>query len=372
MPAKPSWACFGGEDNVSTTLIMIARTLLQILPLALAATARSALEPAQLLGSLTTAADGFQIAERGQDFAVLRKVSATTDAAGKSTFSTNEVTLLENGLHYFDGEWKESQDLIEPFPGGAVARHGPYRTIFSPDLNAEAVFDIETPEGQRVRGGVRTVQLTDIVTGRSLVLATVKRSAPGEIVPPNQVVYRSGFDGLEADVLFVWKHNGISQNVILKKRPVLPEGMNPATTRIEVVSELVECPEPVLNTAVRNEAGQPDQRDDVTIQFGSLMAVRGKAFPVNGEKALILTGDAFATEDGVFVGKEYFQLEDGRRFLVESIGWEEIHPKSLLHRKGLVRQPKFFNDGVGRLFTYQSGSGRIHDLDDSGVCRNAG
>ena len=71
-------------------------------------------------------------------------------------------------------------------------------------------------------------------------MGTVKASVRGEVVPPNQVVYRSGFDGLDADVLFVWRHNSISQNVIVKKRPVLPDGLNPATTRLEVVTELVE------------------------------------------------------------------------------------------------------------------------------------
>src|SRR6266487_413945 len=178
--------------------------LLQLALLALAHAARAAMAPAELVNSLVQSDPNFQVAERGQDFALLRQIATRTDAAGITTFSTNQVTLLENGLHYFaDGEWKPSEDLIEPFPGGAVARRGPHQTVFSPDLNAEAVFDIQTAEGQRIRGGVRSIQLTDIASGKSLVLATVKGVVPGEIVPPNQVVYRSGFDGLEADVLLV-------------------------------------------------------------------------------------------------------------------------------------------------------------------------
>jgi hypothetical protein len=267
---------------------------------------------------------------------LLRKIITSTDAAGNISFTTNEVTLLENGLHYFDGEWKPSQDIIEAFPGGAVARHGPWQTIFSPDFNAEAVFDIQTPEGQRIRGGVRAIQVTDIASGKSFVLATVKKSAPGEIVPPNQVVYRSSFDGLDADVLFEWRHNAISQNVILKKRPLLPEGMDPATTRLEVVTELVECPDPVLNTAVLKQEGEPELRDDITIGFGPLLALRGKAFPVADTKALLLTGDSLAEEqNGIFVTKKFQQLEDGRKFLIESVGWDEIQPlmKNLMTAK---------------------------------------
>src|SRR5688572_623023 len=147
---------------------------------------------------------------------MFRNAVTNTASNGISTVRTHEFTLLGNCLHYFeDGEWKPSEDIVEPFPGGAVARRGPYKTIFSPDLNAETVFDIETAEGQRIRGGVRAIQLTDLATGKSVVLGVVK-ATPGMVVPPNQVLYESGFDGLDADVLFVWRHNSISQNVILK------------------------------------------------------------------------------------------------------------------------------------------------------------
>ena len=143
---------------------------------------------------------------------------------------------------------------------------------------------------------------------------------------PNQVAYRSGFDGLDADVLFVWRHNSISQNVILKERPVLPDGMDPATTRLEVVSELVESPEPVLNAVVLKKPGESDFIDDVTIGLGSLLAMRGKAYPVNGAQALVLTGGHLADDSAVPVAKEFRQLDDGRKFIIESVGWQEIEP----------------------------------------------
>ena len=70
-------------------------------------------------------------------------------------------------------------------------------------MNSEAVFDVQTSDGKRLRGGVRTIQLADVATGKSVSLATVKASAPGELLPPNQIVYRDAFDGLEADVVLV-------------------------------------------------------------------------------------------------------------------------------------------------------------------------
>lgn len=66
------------------------------------------------------------IRERGVDFAVYQRVTSTTNGNDIVSSTTNEFTLLEDGLHYLEaGEWKTSEDLIESFPGGAVARRGP-------------------------------------------------------------------------------------------------------------------------------------------------------------------------------------------------------------------------------------------------------
>src|SRR5207249_4679220 len=102
--------------------------------------------------------------------------------------------------------------------------------------------------------------------------------------------------------------------------------MNPATTRLEVVSELVESPEPLLNQTVVKEPGKPDLHDDVTIGLGSLLAVRGKAFAVNGQNALVLWGVPVTEDRAIPVVKEFRKLEDGRKFIIESVGWQESEP----------------------------------------------
>src|SRR5690606_31257181 len=128
---------------------------------------------------------------RGQDFAIYGRVGTRMDEEGNLVTVTNRsFTLLENALHYFEeGEWKEREDLIEPFPGGAIARRVPHKAIFSHNLNAEAVFDLESSAGDRLKGGVRAIQITDLASGQSAVLGEVKESAPGELLPPNQIVY---------------------------------------------------------------------------------------------------------------------------------------------------------------------------------------
>ena len=265
----------------------------------------------------------YDIVERGEDFGVYRTVRTGIDDSGGTSSRTNQFTLLENCLNYFeDGRWKESEDLIEVAPDGAFARRGPNKAIFSPDLNSPAVFDILTSDGQRLRGGVRALQLTDVASGRSVTLASVKTSAPGELLPPNQIVYRNAFDGLDADVLLVWRHNSFSQDVVLREQPRLPDGMDPETTRLEVVTEMVEAPKPDLRrqTVPAGKAGEIE--DDVVIHFGRLAFVMGQAFPV-ADGAAWTVGGLNVSDDGSPVLKQWHTAPDGRTFLIESLGWAE-------------------------------------------------
>jgi hypothetical protein len=277
------------------------------------------------IAALTNGVHSYRILDHGQDFAVYQTVLANTNEAGQTRFLTNRFTLLETcGFYQDDGAWQRSENVIESFAEGAVAQRGPNKAVFSSDLNSAAVFDITTSGGERLRGGVRTIQLTDVATGRSAVLGTV-RATPAELLPPNRLVYRNGFQGIEADVLLVWKHHAFSQNVILRQRPELPPEMNPDTTRLEVVTEFVETPVPVLNEGVVQTPGQPDLVEHVTIGLGPLLAVRGRAFPVAGEAALDLSGGLRA-EAGVVVIKQWHELQDARRFVIESASWREIEP----------------------------------------------
>lgn len=108
-------------------------------------------------GPSPPAAESWQVTERGQDFAVYqRRLLALQDDGTVAWRILGRFRLLENGLHYHDaesGEWKESRDLIESFPDGAIARYGPLRAIFSHDLNAENVFDVEARLGSGCAAG---------------------------------------------------------------------------------------------------------------------------------------------------------------------------------------------------------------------------
>jgi len=239
-------------------------------------------------------------------------------------FDADGVPL--SGTNYENGTWNPSEDVIETHPDGAVALRGPTKAIFSPDLHADAVFDLLASDGQRLRGGVRAIQLTDLATGQSAVLATVKKAAPGQLLPPDRVVYSDAFDGLKADALYVWQHNFFCQDILLREQPELPPGMDPATTRLEVVTEFVEAPVPQLNEQVLTPPGQPQLVDDVIISFGQLVALRGLAFSVVGDKAASL-GTWNPGGEGIPVLKQWHALADGRKFLVESVAWQDLEPR---------------------------------------------
>jgi len=261
--------------------------------------------------------------DRGQDFAVYERVTSVAGTDGRTTSRTNRFTLIENGLHYFeDGVWKESRDLIEPFREGAIARYGPHQAIFSPDLNADAVFDIQMADGGRLRGGVRAIQATDLKTGRSVVLAKIKASAPGELAPPDRVVYPDAFEGLKADVVMIWRHNLFSQDVVVRQRPALPRGWEAATTRFEVVTELVECPEPTIRAQQVGRDGKSRLEDDVVLSFGGMDMLMGHGFGVEGKRACAL-GGLRPIPGAIPVRKQYRRLSNGRRFLIESVPWAQ-------------------------------------------------
>ncbi len=122
---------------------------------------------ASIVASVSAQQNEPQIVERTIDSATYQRVVLLTNGTGDVTTKTNLLTVLDHGLHYLqDGEFKESQDLVESFPDGAIARHGAYQTIFSPELNVPSVFDMHGPDAKRIQGGVRALFLTDAASGQ--------------------------------------------------------------------------------------------------------------------------------------------------------------------------------------------------------------
>jgi hypothetical protein len=82
------------------------------------------------------------IVERGPHHRVWETYTTAVNDKNEVLIATNSFTELQTGIHYWDGQWVESSEVIEPFPQGAVARKGQFQMVFSPQLNVPGAIDL--------------------------------------------------------------------------------------------------------------------------------------------------------------------------------------------------------------------------------------
>jgi hypothetical protein len=105
----------------------------------------------------TRAEPSYQVVEHGPFYRVWsRTVQETNATTGKVQSREQRYMELANCLNYWEnGEWKDSQDLIELAPdGAAIAQHGQVKVIFSPNLNTAGAIDLLSPQGKRFRSHI--------------------------------------------------------------------------------------------------------------------------------------------------------------------------------------------------------------------------
>lgn len=259
-----------------------------------------------------------QIIDRGPHSRTWQWEEDVTWPDGRIVRQPHQYVELATGLNYQDeqGQWQESRELIEPSKDGAVARHGQHRMMFAPNLNTRGAIDLEAPDGQRFQSHVLGLAYFDTATGKSVMIAEVK-DAIGEILPPNQVIYRDAFDTVKASVRYTYTRAGMEQDILLEQVPPPPEdfGLISASTRLDVFTEFVAAPAPVIRQDVlraRPDAvlGQPmaaPELVDSSLDFGSLNIGSGEAFSISGDRRA-----------AVPVVKSW-QVIEGRTFLIESV-----------------------------------------------------
>lgn len=229
-------------------------------------------------------------------------------------------------MHYWDAgtqSWQESRAEIELTRKGAVAVRGQHRAIFSNNANdAAGALDVQLGDGTRLRSSVLALRYYDPVSGQDALLATVQ-DARGELLPPNQVIYRKVFDKVRADLVYTYRKDGMEADVVLREVPPAPEefGLPSETTRLEVVTEFFEAPQPVKvrralatveDEEVRARVAEPDWMDE-ELDFGAQRIGAGRAFAWAAREVAAARPDEFAP-----VGKQWVALPDGRSLLIES------------------------------------------------------
>src|ERR1039458_8991004 len=219
----------------------------------------------------TGGAQDYSIVERGAYYRIWSKVRWETNALGGVMARTNSYTELASGMYYLDGgQWLESMELIESVPGGAVARHGQTQVLFANNLATAGAVDLQTSDGKHLTSHVTGLSYFDSASGTNILIASVK-DCQGKILPPNQVIYEDAFDGFKASVRYTYTRGSFEQDIILLESPALPEayGLDPATTRLVVMTEFLNPPQPaVQESVIKDPAGAPLQDD--TLDFGAL------------------------------------------------------------------------------------------------------
>jgi hypothetical protein len=270
-----------------------------------------------------------------------REANATVWQAGDG--SGRQYTEFGSGLNHIDpdGHWQPSRERILLLPDGtAEALEGQYQVRFEPNLNRAGSIQITGASGQVFRTHPLGVFYFDAATGRSALVAGLKDST-GELLPPNQIVYRDAFEGLRIDVRLTYTKAAFESDVILLEQPPGPElyGLDPETTRLEIWTEFLDVPEPesvarVLRSeedeALRDRMVEPDLIDE-TLDFGDLWLPLGRAFVGSAdaderdqtEPARIELPKAGEDSATLLVAKRWLEI-DRRRLLVEAVEWREV------------------------------------------------
>lgn len=248
---------------------------------------------------------------RGPNHKVWERIEYEPTYDGKLAAHRHSYQELATGMHYRErDQWLESEEKIEILPNnaGAVASKGPHKVIFPSEIKA-GIIELQTPEGQWLRSRVWGLAYFDASSGESILLAEVQESE-GQLVGDNIVRYPNAFTDILADIRYTYTRAGFEQDVVLREQPPAPAafGLNPQTTRLQVLTEFVEAPRPIEN------AQQLGDLADKTLGFGVMSIGPGKAFSIDA---------AGAAAGHVPVVKDW-QPIDGRPFLIEEVRYEDV------------------------------------------------
>jgi hypothetical protein len=266
------------------------------------------------------------VTERGPHHAVWAWTTDVTGPEGETRSEQHSIVELATGLNHVNGQgqWTPSSEEIEIFADGAVARQGQHSVIWSPNFNTEGVIDLSMPDGSRMRSHVIGLAFTDAVSGKSSLIAEPKDSI-GEVVG-NQVIYKDAMNGpFRCDVRYTYTKAGFSQDILLLESPPSPAeyGYPPATTRLEIWTEVLTAPVAAIKTQILRQEADPVVRQamvmpdflDQTVDFPSMQIGSGRAF------SLDVAGDVT-----VPVAKTWVRSDNGRQFLVEAVEYAELQP----------------------------------------------
>lgn len=250
----------------------------------------------------------YQIVERGPSHRVLERTTFEPNMLGEPTARKHRVVELATGMHYLEnGQWKESREVIEAYPGGAIARQGPRKVIFANNLATADAIDTEV-NGERLSCHPLMLAYFDAASGKIVPLAEVK-DCQGKVAG-NQVWYEDACEGLKCTIRYTYSRGGLEQDVIMLEQPPAPEafGLASATTRLQMMTEFV-TPLPVRKEPRALEVKGVGTLADEFVWVGSTRFGRSQAFMLGAQKG---------RWQGVPAARQWIAVE-GRQLLIEEV-----------------------------------------------------
>jgi hypothetical protein len=315
-----SRGCFPGSSITSDLFFNTMKTSWLTIVLLVFAASRtegqvSQSGPSAIAGQGTVPAQDtpYAVVDRGANHRVWQRTTYETRPDGKQIPHIHKYTELATGLHYKkNGQWVESKEQIDILPNGtAAATQGQHQAYFPGDIY-QGVVELVTPDGIHLQSRPLGLSYDD---GNHTVLIAELKDSVGQLVAPNQVIYSDAFTDFKADLRYTYTKAGFEQDIVLWEQPPSPEayGLDPQTTRLQVLTEFFDTPEPVKTQRAASRVGN---LSDTTLSFGQMKMTQGKAFSIA----------ASAQTRGVSVSKSWQHL-DGRAFLVEELPVQKIEPQ---------------------------------------------
>jgi hypothetical protein len=254
----------------------------------------------------------YTVVSRDANSAVWEQTTYELSPSGQVVPRQHRYTELASGLNYqANGQWVPSKEEIDILPDGtAAATNGQHQVYFPGDI-AEGVITLNAPDGLTLESRPIALSYDDQATGNTVLIAILTNSV-GYLMASNQVIYPNAFSGLRADLLYTYTRAGFEQNIVLEEQPSSPEsfGLNPETTRLQVLTEFFNPPQPTVKPGIL-PTGTGLTLTDQRLNFGVMQMAPGKAF---------LLGTNSST---VRVAKQWLNV-GGRQFLLEEVPVEAM------------------------------------------------
>lgn len=279
-----------------------------------------------------TNAGNYTVNDLGGNYRVWQNaVPIFTNDSRQVSYRTNSYTELATGMNFLsNGEWVPSSDVIQITPGGGAATNGQHQVFFAANINASNALQTITPDDLQLNSHIMGLGYYDTSTGSNVLFAELQDST-GQLVASNRVIYPSAFTDCDADVRYTYTLDGIEQDIVVQKQLPSPNsfGLNPETTWLQVWTEFINPPTPVIEAS--SDGG------DEFLDFGVMKMGQGKAFILGN------------VTNSVPVIKSWRTIA-GRTFLVEQLQLDSISAQ-------LQSLPSYSGGGNG---TGGTGSEQIH------------